>query len=152
MTRVLAWLTAIAAWGCMFYATALARLHVEQQGYQVAMRSRASAEYEITQIVNSSGLLTERTAGRFFTSGSDEWVEWRVNGRSSLLRWRVLQGSSMPIYNNEPVFLRLKELHTPLAVGMRLRLVRATLPTLYYLVIVEQRGEIVGVLEIIWHT
>lgn len=153
MSRILAWVTAIAAWGCMFYALSLTRPLVERQAYQVAKIAKASGEYEITQAPDKASLpIAQRTKGRYFKNGNLERVELTVNGRASTLQWRVLNGRGMPIYDNQPVFIQPRELRAPLETGMRLRLVSMTFPTGYYLMIYDKRGELVGVLEIIWHT
>lgn len=153
MSRILAWITVIAAWGCMFYALSLTLPLVEQQAFHAAKIAKASGEYEITQAPDKASLpMAQRTEGQFFKSGNLERIEWTADGRACSLQWRVLSGMGLPIQDDEPVFIHPRELRAPLETGMRLRLVRMTFPTGYYLVVYDKRGELVGVLEIIWNT
>lgn len=151
MIRLLAWLTALAMWGGMFYAAALSQRLIAQQGYHIAKRSVAQGEYEITQVVAPTSISTEqRYVGRFFMDGNLQWMKWIANGKTARLHWRVQQGKGMPIAYDELVFLWFRELRAPLTTGMRLRYVRMGYPSGYYLVILNKRGEVVGVLEVIW--
>ncbi|MFN7018987.1 MAG: hypothetical protein ACK4RG_06905 [Fimbriimonadales bacterium] len=153
MTRIIGWITAVAAWGCMFYALSLTQQLVERQAFHIAKIAKASGEYEIAQAPDKASLLiARRTKGQFFRNGNIESIEWTVDGRLSTLQWRVLSGRGLPIANNQPVFILPRELRVSLEKGMRLRMVKMTFPTGYYLVVYDKRGEIVGVLEIIWHT
>ncbi len=153
MTRILAWLTAIAAWGCMFCALSLAQALVERQAFHVAKIAKASGEYEITQAPDKASLpMAQRIEGQFFKKGNFERIEWTVGGRTATLQWRIRSGSGLPVRDGEPVFIQPRELRAPLETGMRLRLVRMSFPTGYYLVVYDKRGELIGVLEIIWNT
>lgn len=151
MIRLLGWFTALAMWGGLFYATTLIKPFILRQGIEIAKHTRPDAEYRITR---AEGLTqsAERYAGRFRTAGNKERLEW-VQGKTLVtLEWTVIHRRNPFIHDGEPIFVRPLVLQTPLKPGFTIRMVRMFYPLGYYFVVVDERGDVVGVLEVVWNT
>lgn len=135
----------------MLYATTLVQPLVQRQGYEVAKRTRHDAEY---QIIRAEGLSQspERYDGRFRKAGDKERLEWIQGNHLATLEWKVIYRRSGFIPDGEPIFVRPVVLYTPLTPGLVIRKVRMSYPLGYYFVVVDERGEVVGVLEVYWNT
>lgn len=151
MTRILGWLTVLAMWSSMFYATALVQPLISRQGCEIAKHTRPDAEYLITR---AEGLKQspERYKGRFRKVGSTEHLQWVQGDQLVTLEWTVIQRRGFFIHDGEPIVVYPVFLQAPLKQGMTIRMIRMPYPLGYYFVVVNERGEIVGVLEVYWNT
>ncbi|GIV05284.1 MAG: hypothetical protein KatS3mg016_0859 [Fimbriimonadales bacterium] len=151
MTRLLGWLTALALWGGLFYATTLTEPLILRQRCEIAKHARPDAEYQITR---AEGLTpsAERYKGRFHKAGKTERLEWIQGNQLVTLEWTVIQRRGFFIHDGEPIIVLPAVLQTPLKQGMTIRMVRMAYPLGYYFIVVNKRGEIIGVLEIYWYT
>ena len=149
--RGIGWLTACAMWGCMFYALSTVYPLAKRQGYSLAQHSKPDAEYRLT-LAEGIQLSAEQYDGRMRIAGGRESIVWQQGGRRAKLEWAVVRRTGGFIPNGEPVRVRFYELRAPLKAGMTIRMVRMGLPTGYYFVFLDERGEAIGVLEVFWNT
>ncbi|OYT73268.1 MAG: hypothetical protein CFK49_05895 [Armatimonadetes bacterium JP3_11] len=151
MTRLLGWLTALVLWGGLFYATTLTEPLILRQRYEIAKHARPDAEYQITRAERLTPS-AERYKGRFHKAGNTERLEWAQGNQLAILEWTVIHRRSPFIHDGEPIIVLPMALQTPIKQGATIRMIRMSYPLGYYFVIVDKRGEVVGVLEVYWNT
>jgi hypothetical protein len=135
----------------MLYAITLVQPLAQRQGLEVAKRTRHDAEY---RIIRAEGLSQspERYDGRFRKADNKERLEWIQGNQLATLEWKVIYRRSGFIPDGEPIFVRPVVLRMPLKPGLVIRMVRMSHPLGYYCVVVDERGEVIGVLEVYWNT